>query len=76
MDTRSGFLSHGGCFQGGNALGTSQALQSVPALCTSSMCIPVMCACKGPVDLLLFTSLSLWWLLGRCKGGKKRILKN
>lgn len=51
MDTRPGLLSHGGCFQGGKALGMPQALPcAAPALC-ASMCIPVMCA---RTDLLIF----------------------
>lgn len=68
MDIRPGLLSHGGCFQGGNALGMSQALQSdVPAHC-ASMYIPVMCAFRDLLIcccLLLCPSGSFW---GGAKG--------
>lgn len=74
MATRSGLLSHGVCFQGGNALGMSQALQSdVPALC-ASLCIPVMCACNLLICscLLLCPSGGFW---GGAKGERRGFLK-
>lgn len=71
MGSRLGFLSHGVCFQGGNALGMSQALQSdVPALC-ASMCIPVMCARRDLLNcscLLLCPSGGFW---GGAKGERR-----